>query len=73
MLVGNKIDLAHERTVTRAMGEMKAQSHGWMFDETSALLNSNVSESFSRLISVCRQDLESQPKKPASRTGCSLQ
>ena len=44
VLCGNKIDLSEERVVTRAQAEGVAKQHGMHYFETSARLNTNLTE-----------------------------
>ena len=46
MLIGNKSDLEHRRTVTYEEGQAFANEHGLVFMETSAKTASNVEDSF---------------------------
>jgi hypothetical protein len=54
------------------MGEMMAQSQGWMFDETSALQNLNVTLAFNRIISACLKQIPDPAPQPTQRS-CALQ
>ena len=50
MLVGNKSDLRHLRTVTTEEAHTFANKHNLMFIETSALDSSNVESAFQRIL-----------------------
>ncbi|KAL4473716.1 hypothetical protein ABPG74_022580 [Tetrahymena malaccensis] len=62
-LVGNKSD-SKQRVITYEQGQMLAEKHHIPFQETSALDNINVSESFTQLAKMCLDQHEiSQSKK----------
>lgn len=44
VLVGNKCDLSHKRTVSLEEGQEFANKHGFVFMESSAKTNQNVEE-----------------------------
>ncbi|XP_022699727.1 ras-related protein Rap-2b-like isoform X2 [Varroa jacobsoni] len=50
LLVGNKVDLEHQREVTRAEGEALAQIWRCPFMEVSAKFKSNVDEMFAEIV-----------------------
>ena len=54
MVAGNKVDLCEEnpslRQVTREEGEMLAESQGAMYEETSAVQDTNVKGAFENLM-----------------------
>lgn len=50
MLVGNKCDLAHLRTVSTAEGKTLAEKHGMVHIETSALDSTNVEQAFYQIL-----------------------
>jgi|EP00669_Euglena_mutabilis_P014654 small GTP-binding protein len=50
MLIGNKIDLTHQRTVTTEAGQKLAQEQSLLFMETSALEGEKVEEAFNVIL-----------------------
>ena len=62
VLVGNKSDLEGERQVSKEEGQMKAQSNGLGFLETSALNGNNIELAFKTLVeevyNKCHTDFE---------------
>ncbi|KAK3096103.1 hypothetical protein FSP39_023276, partial [Pinctada imbricata] len=50
MIVGNKTDLASQRTITTEQGRTMAEKNTYSFTETSALDSSNVGEAFNNLL-----------------------
>ena len=48
ILVGNKTDLEHRRTVSFEEGQLYARSHNIIFLETSAKTSNNVEEAFNK-------------------------
>jgi Ras-related protein Rab-2A len=58
MLIGNKVDLDEERTVTTEEGAAFAQQHGLLFIETSAKTAHNVDESFMELTKLILSNIE---------------
>ena len=57
MLLGNKTDLEDERQITSDEGANFAADNGFMFLETSCLLNRNVADSFETLIELTYRDV----------------
>lgn len=55
ILVGNKSDEEHRRTVTKDQGNKLAETYGMEFFETSASTSSNISESFLRVTELVLQ------------------
>lgn len=72
LLVGNKTDLKHLRTVTTQEGQMLAKKHGLLFIETSALDSTNVEQAFTGLIeqiyAATAQELLLKPKITSTET-----
>lgn len=50
LLVGNKTDLKHLRSISTAEGQAYADQHSLLFCETSALENDNVEPAFRLLL-----------------------
>lgn len=64
MLLGNKTDLEDKREISSDEGAKFAASHGYMFLETSCVVNRNVADSFETLIELAYRDvLERNPNK----------
>ncbi|XP_065191465.1 ras-related protein Rab-11B-like [Sycon ciliatum] len=53
MLIGNKIDLETERTVSTFRGRSHAEERNMQFMETSALASKNVDKAFLELFALC--------------------
>ena len=74
MMVGNKLDLvianSSERRVPREMAEQFAKDNGLLFDETSAVSNVKVKESFEVLMEAIYN--EQSRVKTDEHTGVSL-
>jgi small GTP-binding protein len=60
LVVGNKSDLASERTVTMDEGNDYAAKHSMTFIETSAKENVNIEEAFTQLVSIAVHELTSR-------------
>lgn len=66
MLVGNKLDLAADRVISRAQAEELATKWGAAYFETSALRDTNVSPAFMALPTrLCQGD----PANDAAASG----
>jgi len=77
MLVGNKLDLCtvnpKERKVPREVAEKFAKDNGMLFDETSAVSNVKVKESFEVLMeAIYNEQSKVTNDKPRQPTGVSL-
>ncbi|KAA0190249.1 hypothetical protein HAZT_HAZT009439 [Hyalella azteca] len=64
VLVGTKLDLAHQRTVSTEEGLTLAQSYGWPFFETSAALRQGVEEVFHTAVRAIRCGRKNLPLPP---------
>jgi len=73
MIIGNKTDLHHKRTVTKSQGEALAKECGVTYIETSAKDGTNVNDAFQRLATdvVAQLDRERRGagKQPAKKRG----
>ncbi len=70
MLVGNKVDLEEDRQVTKEAGEKLAKKYkNCSFIETSAKLETNVTEAF---VTLVRMIHGKAPKKKKEGGGCVL-
>ena len=69
MLCGNKCDLEEERKVDTSAGQSLAESHGWLFIETSAKTGENVEKLFFDVIRSQANDNSQNCKDEKSR-GC---
>ncbi|GMI05601.1 hypothetical protein TrLO_g11670 [Triparma laevis f. longispina] len=73
MIIGNKTDLHHKRTVTKSQGEALAKECGVTYIETSAKDGTNVNDAFQRLATdvVTQLDRERRGagKLPAKKRG----
>uniref|UniRef100_A0A6B2LKF3 Uncharacterized protein n=1 Tax=Arcella intermedia TaxID=1963864 RepID=A0A6B2LKF3_9EUKA len=74
IIVGNKIDLAAERVVSKESGEELANQLGCAFLETSAKTPTNVTELFETCVKMCIQKGHIKPNIHTQETkgGCSL-
>ena len=79
MLVGNKLDLDHDRQVTTEQGRAAAQKFGCGFIEASAKANANVKEIFYELVRMIidwraknPQKLTTEKKGKKQKGACSL-
>ncbi|XP_018646609.1 rab2, putative [Schistosoma mansoni] len=63
MLVGNKCDLRHLRTILTEDAKLWAERHGLFFMETSALESTGVENAF---YSILRNYIGSAPKCPGT-------
>lgn len=69
IIVGNKSDLKHLRSVETKRGRQYATDHGMLFMETSALDCSNVTEAFEDLVLEIYEGVkEREMQKKAVRT-----
>lgn len=69
IIVGNKSDLKHLRSVETKRGQQYATDHGTLFMETSALDCSNVTEAFEDLVLEIYEGVKEREKqKKAIRT-----
>jgi len=57
LLVGNKSDLMHLRTVSTEEGHVLAEKHGMCYIETSALDSTNVEEAFHQILDKIYQEM----------------
>ena len=56
MLIGNKIDLTNMRAITTEEGALMAEEKEMIFIETSALDNTNVTNTFHQIIeAICKK------------------
>ena len=74
VLVGNKNDLEHRRTVSYEEGERFAQDHRFVFLETSAKTAENVDEMFAStardiLAKIKRGDIDMHAENTGVRLG----
>ncbi|CAF3809664.1 unnamed protein product [Rotaria magnacalcarata] len=66
VLVGNKVDLEHERVITREAGQALASKWNCTFLETSAKDRANITEVFYDLVrQINRKTQASRPSKPS--------
>jgi GTPase KRas protein len=63
ILIANKSDLAHARTVSTGEGMDLAKSFGCRYIEASAKTRANVDEAFYELVREIRQSLAPQDEK----------
>jgi len=61
MLVGNKLDLEEERSVSTEQGKSLSQRFGCGFNEASAKTNTNVNEVFFELVRMIKKWREKNP------------
>jgi hypothetical protein len=61
VLVGNKCDLNEKRQVTPDQGKQVADENGWLFFETSAKENINVTETFMAAARMGLRHVQSAP------------
>jgi GTPase KRas protein len=64
MLVGNKLDKAFEREVSKDEGAALARQFGCEFIETSAKTAQNVERAFTNFVRAVRQARELKPQIP---------
>jgi Ras-related protein Rab-8A len=65
VLVGNKIDLEHERKVNVEDAQSLASLYGMKYFETSAKLNKNIDELIVHMMDAVYQKMEGQqPREP---------
>ncbi|KAI8869538.1 ras-domain-containing protein [Ramicandelaber brevisporus] len=64
IIVGNKLDLAHEREVSAEEGRMFAESVGAMFMESSAKERINIDETFTALVRQVRRKMHEARSRP---------
>ncbi|XP_021522918.2 ras-related protein Rab-26 [Aotus nancymaae] len=67
MLLGNKVDSAHERVVKREDGEKLAKEYGLPFMETSAKTGLNVDLAFTAIAKELKQRSMKAPSEPRFR------
>uniref|UniRef100_A0A5F8ABT7 small monomeric GTPase n=2 Tax=Macaca TaxID=9539 RepID=A0A5F8ABT7_MACMU len=67
MLLGNKVDSAHERVVKREDGEKLAKEYGLPFMETSAKTGLNVDLAFTAIAKELKQRSMKTPSEPRFR------
>uniref|UniRef100_A0A8D2JS21 small monomeric GTPase n=1 Tax=Sciurus vulgaris TaxID=55149 RepID=A0A8D2JS21_SCIVU len=67
MLLGNKVDSAHERVVKREDGEKLAKEYGLPFMETSAKSGLNVDLAFTAIAKELKQRSTKAPSEPRFR------
>jgi len=73
VLIGNKIDLEHNRIVQKKAGEQLASAYGnCAFIETSAKKRLNVTEAFNLVIRKCMKKDSKQPQPKKKNNGCTL-
>lgn len=61
VLVGHKCDLNEERQITPDQGKQVADENGWLFFETSAKENINVTETFMAAARMGHRHVQSAP------------
>eukprot|EP00667_Euglena_gracilis_P022596 EG_transcript_25212 len=67
MLIGNKIDLAHQRTVSTEDGQKLAQEQSLLFMETSALEGEKVEEAFNVILNEIYNRVKARANVVASK------
>eukprot|EP00736_Rhodelphis_marinus_P009049 Rmarinus@m.10025 len=75
VIVGNKVDLEHDRQVTTVEGRDLAKSYGCPFMETSAKARIHVEESFHELVREIRRynkSNEESNKKSGKKSKCTI-
>lgn len=72
MLIGNKIDVVHERVVLPEEGAKFASNNNMLFMETSAATSERVKEAFDGLIDMAIKFVESREKEKINKERASL-
>lgn len=62
ILLGNKSDLEYKREVSQEEGRNLAIENNYLFSEISCKINSNIFESFRKLIEITDKDISNKHK-----------
>lgn len=69
VLIGNKCDMVNDKVVETAKGKALADEYGVKFFETSAKMNTNVTESFTSIAKAIKARLMDNPDAAPAATG----
>lgn len=69
VLIGNKCDMVNDKVVETAKGKALADEYGVKFFETSAKMNTNVTESFTSIAKAIKARLMDNPDAAPATTG----